>query len=261
MKTKGIHAKQFCWLYLSTAIPCILYAADIFFTPQRFVGKRPNTFGKPHQSSLSKLASTHRSAAILITGALKTTATDIVLTLANLPPFHLLVNKLQHGAALCLASLQPNHPLHKLEANAVSRLVKHHSTPLHDLMHRFDLQPTRMEKIQSVRHPTHWKPGFTTVIIPNKDKAMDNIAWDNPDIKVFTDVSGLNGNIRASAVLYRNNMRMASLQYKLGLYLTTLSMRERLPVSYSQLSSSPKRFLSVLLSSMSIVEPSSLHHY
>ena len=33
MTTKGIHAKQFCQLYLSTAIPCILYAADIFLIP------------------------------------------------------------------------------------------------------------------------------------------------------------------------------------------------------------------------------------
>ena len=120
------------------------------FSSQRFVGKRPNTFGRPHQSSLSKLASIHRSAAILIMGALKTTTTDTVLTLANLPPFHLLVNKLQHGAALRLASLPPNHSLHKPVANAASRLVKRHPTPLHDLMHRFDLQPTHMEKIQSV---------------------------------------------------------------------------------------------------------------
>ena len=104
-------------------------------------------------------------------GALKTTATDAVLTLANLPPFHLLVIKLWHGAALHLASLPPNHPLHKPVANVAalhlaslppnhplhkpvanvaSRLVKRHPTPLHDLMHRFVLQPTCMEKIQSV---------------------------------------------------------------------------------------------------------------
>ena len=106
MTTKGIYAKQFHQLYLSTAIPCILYAADIFLTPQQFVGKRPNAFSRPHQSSLGKLASIHRSAAIFITGALKTTATDAVLTLANLPPFHLLVNKLQHG------QLYTSHPCH-----------------------------------------------------------------------------------------------------------------------------------------------------
>ena len=46
---------------------------------------------------------------------------------------------------------------------------------------------------------------------------MDNIARDDPDIKVFTDGSELNSNIGASAMLYRNDRRIASLQYKLEL--------------------------------------------
>ena len=43
MTTKGIHAKYFHQLYISTAIPCILYATDIFLTPQRHIGKRFNS--------------------------------------------------------------------------------------------------------------------------------------------------------------------------------------------------------------------------
>ena len=56
---------------------------------------------------------------IMITGAMKTTATDIVKVMANLIPFHLLIEKHCHRAAICLATLPEMHPLHKLITNAV----------------------------------------------------------------------------------------------------------------------------------------------
>ena len=77
----------------------MLYTADIFLTPQQNVGKqkRHNQNGR---AITNKLARIQRQAAIMITGTMKTTATDILEVMANLIPFHLLVDKICHHAAL-----------------------------------------------------------------------------------------------------------------------------------------------------------------
>ena len=154
---------------------------------------------------INKLATIHRRVAILITGALSSTATDAVLTLTNLSPFHILVDRFRHNAALQLATLPSPHPLQQPVANTASRLVKWHPTPLHNLMHRFNIKPDHIEKIQAVQHHTNWKPNFTMTIIPDKEKAIIDITWDKPDLKIFTDSSSMNDKIGTSAVLYRNN--------------------------------------------------------
>ena len=173
---KGIHAKYFRQLYISTAIPCILYAANIFLTPQRNVGKCSNGDTLYQQVIINELATIHRRVAILIMGALSPTTTDAVLTLANLPPFHVLVDRIRHNTALHLAMLPPPHPLHKLVANVASRLVKRHPTPLHDLMHRYNIKPGHMEKIHAVQYHTNWKLNLTMTIIPDKEEAINDIA-------------------------------------------------------------------------------------
>ena len=60
----------------------------------------------------------------MIMGTMKTTATDMIETMANLIPFHLLVEKHRHRAGVRLATLPETHPLHKPVINAAKRLVK-----------------------------------------------------------------------------------------------------------------------------------------
>jgi hypothetical protein len=119
----GINAKYIRQLYISITIPRMLYTADIFLTPQQNVGKRANS-ERSSQAVINKLASIQRRAALMITGAMKTTATDVLEVMANLLPFHLLVEKYRHRAAARLATLPKSHPLHKPVANAANRLVK-----------------------------------------------------------------------------------------------------------------------------------------
>ena len=138
--SKGIHTKYFCQLYLATAIPHILYATDMFLTPQQHVGKR-STKGSRY-TIINKLTILHRKVAILITRTLKSTATDALNTLANLPPLDILIEQHRHNTALHLVSLPSDHPLHKPITNAADRLVKCHPTPLHNLLHRSELNPT-----------------------------------------------------------------------------------------------------------------------
>jgi ribonuclease HI len=193
----------------------MLYAADIFLTPQQNVGRRRNN-SPNNRATLNKLVSIQRRAAIMITGAMKSTATDILETMANLLPFRLLVDKVRYRAAIRLATLPPTHPLYKPIQNAAQHLVKHHRTPLHDLMHRFKLRPKNTETINATRYNTKWKPRSTTKIIDNVDDAITDMEQDHPDVKIFTDGSGMEGQIGAAAALYRNGRLKSTLRYKLG---------------------------------------------
>jgi ribonuclease HI len=214
--TQGVNAKYIRQLYLAIAVPRMLYAADIFLTPQQNVGKQ-RKHNRNGRAIINKLASIQRQATIMITGAMKTTATDVLEVMANLLPFHLLVDKVRHRAALRLATLPPSHPLHKPVQNAADRLVKRHPTPLHDLMHRYSIRPQHIETIKATRHCTNWKPNVKIKITTNPDDAIKEIDLDNADIKVFTDGSGLDGKIGAAAVLYRNGRQKSKLRLQLGL--------------------------------------------
>ena len=213
---KGTHAKQIRQIYLAVAVPHMLYAADVFLTPHTRVGRRQGD-GKYTQAIAKKLASIQRGAVLLITGALRSTTTDAVETLVGLLPFHLLIDKLRYSAAIWLATLPSMHPLHKPVTNAASRLIKQHPTPLHDLMHRYGIQPATMEKITPRRFHADWKPHHVIQIIKDRKLTIRSIAHDNPDLKIFTDGSGINDKIGASAVLYQNNRKKATLRYVLGL--------------------------------------------
>ena len=57
---------------------------------------------------------------------------------------------------------------------------------------------------------------FTAKIASNVGDAIKNINHNNPDVKVFTDGSGMEGKIGAVAVLYRNGRMKTKLWYKLG---------------------------------------------
>ena len=82
-------------------------------------------------SSTKKLATIQHKAALMITGAMGSTANDVIDSMANLLPFHLLVEHYRYRAALRLATLPTSHPLAKPVDNATKMLVKRHPTPLH----------------------------------------------------------------------------------------------------------------------------------
>jgi len=70
----------------------MLYTTNIFLTPQQNVGKRTKD-GKDNQAIVKELASIQRQVAIMITGAMKTTAINVLEVMANLLPFNLLIDK------------------------------------------------------------------------------------------------------------------------------------------------------------------------
>ncbi len=98
--------------YISIAIPRILYAADVFLNPQRQMKKKRKD-GKSSIHTVNCLASIQRKAAILITGAMRTTAADVLDIYANLLPMTGQVDVYRHRALTRMACLPKGHPLHK----------------------------------------------------------------------------------------------------------------------------------------------------
>ena len=135
---------------------------------------------------------------------------------ANLLPFHLMVDKVQFQAAIRLATLPNTYPLYKAVKQAAQRFVKKHHSPLHELMYKFKLKPELLEKISAVRQNPKWEPRVAIRIAGDKEKAQEEDRADHASIKVYTDGSGIEGQIGAAAVLYWDGVLVKRRRMRLG---------------------------------------------
>src|SRR5260221_9452704 len=95
--------------------------------------------------------SIQRRALIALSGALRSTASDILEVHSNVLPMHLTLNRACCRSAVRLATLPPFHPLSKPIDRAAKRYVKSHRSPLHELFHYTQISPSTMEKILPTR--------------------------------------------------------------------------------------------------------------
>ncbi|EJF61333.1 hypothetical protein DICSQDRAFT_60623 [Dichomitus squalens LYAD-421 SS1] len=96
-------------LYLAVAVPSMLYAVDTFITP---VHTAPGQTRQPGSvGAVKKLARVQREAMLLITGAMRSAPTDLLVAHADLLPFQHLVDKLCQRAVIHLCTLPTSHPL------------------------------------------------------------------------------------------------------------------------------------------------------
>jgi len=208
--SKGISARHMRRFYLAVAIPRMLYAADVFLIPPR-KGKRGS------KGIVTQLARVQRRAAIHTTGALRTTPTDLLDAHADLIPFTLLVDKICHAAALRLATLPRSHPLHHhVQEAAEASFTKSSKSPIHHLMFAYDIHPTHLETIRSVRQGPKWEPSFGIQIAQDKKAALLSEKSNRDHIQVYSDGSAIDGGVGAAAILFRNGIRMATLRKYLG---------------------------------------------
>jgi hypothetical protein len=140
-------------------------------------------------------------AAIHVTGAMRTTATDVLDAHADLLPTDLLINKHCFREALRLTTLPKHHPLHGHVKSAAKHKPRKHPSPLHKIMHAYSLNPTTIETIAPVQHAPNW-----IWIATDRKTAIDEEERDNMDIRIYTDGSGYKGNVGAGAVLYRHGV-------------------------------------------------------
>lgn len=191
--TKGIAMKFMRRYYLTVAVPKMLYAADIFLTQE--TGESKGTIGK-----IKKLARIQREAAILITGAMRTTATDILDIHADLLPFPLIVEKHMQRAGTRLATIPDTHALHGSIKRAARRYVAKHRSPIHEVLHRNKIKPEQLETIR----PDIWGPKWThehrVVIAENKEKALEEVEKYKGCHIIYTDGAGRDGKVGAAAI-------------------------------------------------------------
>ncbi|KAF5392001.1 hypothetical protein D9757_003364 [Collybiopsis confluens] len=201
------HIRQF---YKSKAIPRMLYAADVVMAPQ--VRNQARTPAVTRQ-----LATIQRQAARIISGAMATTASDILDIHAALLPMDLEIERHRQRAGTRLTTLPETHPIAERMKKAVRnpRRSKHIS-PLHNLLHMYGLKPRQMEKRQPVRFEANWDPELIVDVCESKEEALRTLEEDNSEVQVFTDGSGYKGHVGAAAVLFRGGRERGVLRYRLG---------------------------------------------
>ena len=145
----GIPTRLMRQLYQTVAIPKFTYGADIWFRPMFKRGS--DTIQRGSKGIANRLTSVQRIAAISITSAMRTTPTDSLEAHANLLPVPLLLQKLCHRAAVCLATLPQGHPLHKKLQWIAKHNVRAHRSSLHNLIHSFRIYPDKVETINPTR--------------------------------------------------------------------------------------------------------------
>jgi ribonuclease HI len=195
----------------------MLYGASTWITP---IDRDGNGGGhkkaRGSVGSAAKLGRVQRMATIHITGGLRSSPSDLLDAHADILPIELLIDKYCHREALRLAALPPSHPLAPHVKKAARRKPRRHPSPLHDILHAYNIDPPSIEKIAATRLSPQWHSPLHIRIAPSVSKAVEEEDQDRSDIRIYTDGSGLEGNVGAGAVLYRDGSRKSSLRYRLG---------------------------------------------
>jgi ribonuclease HI len=210
----GIRPRLMKQLYNAVAIPRMTYAADVWYTPIYKQKGRSRANGSVGVTG--KLASLQRMATAAITGALRSTATDILDLHAGVLPMGLLLRRICHGAVLRLASLPASHPLHKPAIIRAKRYIKTHRSPLHELAHIFGVAPQEMETVSPpARSPSH-RSRCALIIPATAEESANHASQCTAELKVYSDGSGTEGGAGAAAALLKTGQEPRILTYHLG---------------------------------------------
>lgn len=215
--TKGVNATFMQQLYQAIALPRMLYGADIYLTPtRRHQTTAPNAEPTYNKMVIHKLATIQRQAAIIITGTMKTTASATLDILADLTPMHLIIDKWRQNAVLALATIPDRHPLAPMVNKAATCYIMKHPSPLHELLHTYQLKPTELEKIRLIQYLSTWEPNVSISISKDKEHAIAECDSNNADIQIYTDGSLTDEGVGAAAIVYKNGKLVARRKAQLG---------------------------------------------
>ena len=197
----GVGSKLMRQLYLAVALPKITYGIDIWYSPPtKPIGAAKSTGSVGTLRSLQKL---QRMATLAITGALRSTPTDLLDAHAGVLPMELALLKTCHRAAVRMLTLPRSHPLHRTVRNAKTAPPHSHLGSVDNLIKLFQLSNVEMETISPVTDdpslPLHHK-----ITIPeSREESIKIEKSDKADFKIFTDGSSYEGGVGAAAVMYR----------------------------------------------------------
>ncbi|KAF7783210.1 hypothetical protein Agabi119p4_2586 [Agaricus bisporus var. burnettii] len=218
----GISQKLMRQLYLGVAVPKMTYALDVWYEPPYMKDGAKRRTGSV--KALKKFTKIHRIAALAITGALSSTPNDILNAHAGLPPCHHLLESTCFRNTLRICTLPANNPVSRIAKEAYTHRAKRHQTNLYKLLHRFQLDPRKIEKIRPPAFTSADPIPFQKRIAKSREESINNEAnnrpqdLQSPSYRVYSDGSGQNGKIGAAAVIYEGNKEKPSKinQYHLG---------------------------------------------
>lgn len=211
---KGLLLRLMHQLYQAVAILKMLYVADLWFTPTYQDSSDSLQWGSIRVAK--HLTSIQWIAALSITGAIRTTATDLLEVHANLLPISLLLQNMCHWAIIHIATHPNTHLLYDPIRRAARCFINSHHTFLHQLTHQFKIDPREIETlIPSHRSPTSRNP-FKMHIEPSKQEAIEKHAQILDTIQVYSDSSGYQGQIGAVAILFHSWKWPHTLHFYLG---------------------------------------------
>jgi ribonuclease HI len=210
--TTGISAKLMRRLYLSVALPKMTYGLNAWYIPPyQEVGKRRKTGSVGALKELSKI---QRIATLAITGALRTTPTELLDAHAGVLPMDLCLRKICHRSLVRLATLHITNPASALPAKYHTNPATTHLTSVQHHLNIFKIDPNSLTATQPIlEDPTPCQ--FLTRISDNPQQEEHD---DQSALRVYTDGSLYRGQVGAAAILYQANevMPVKSLRYLLG---------------------------------------------
>src|SRR5271168_1676816 len=150
---RGAKGKFIKRLYHTVGLAKMLYAADIWCT---------SPIDKPRASAratghVAKMERVQNKVALCITGALRTTPSDLLLPHTGLIPLQLQVKKICQNSAIRIATLCAHYPLYKTANRAAKKVPKRHPSPLHLILHLLPAHPNKIKTIDMLRKPPKWR--------------------------------------------------------------------------------------------------------
>jgi len=201
-------------LYISVAIPRILYAIDVWCPLPCSTAVRLRGAAK----IVKQLTTVQTVGALAVTGGLRTLASDALNAEAFLLPMPHLIDKWRHRATVRLAMLPPEHALFKAVNRKLAGVVKRHRSPINTLLATYGCDSRKIEKLPAIsRDPTlRGMLPFEISIADSREDSIRETEHAEEEIQIFTDGSALNGKVGVAAILLRTGNSPQVLHIHLG---------------------------------------------
>jgi ribonuclease HI len=195
--TQGPTYRHTRMLFTSVAAPRMDYAAIVWYKPLPD-GKLP-----PKRTEMLKLETTQRTAMKAILGTFRTTSTSALQIESSLPPTYLRLRNRVLQSWIRMQTAPESHPVNAAIRRATSSRSQTVITPFEYLAMTFPRHASPLETIKPFPVPPWWSPPFTFEIDVDKESAKarhDATRHDDGTLCIYTDGSGIDGHISASAV-------------------------------------------------------------
>lgn len=213
----GITPRYTHKLYISVALPRILYGAKIWCGPPLKENRKVKDKGSARIRR--QIITIQCSRAIAITGALRTAPADTLDICSSLILAALMSENWCLKATVRLAMLPPKHPLFVPIQSSATRYIRRHRLPLHILFNHYRINVKEMEKIPiKPRNPTLYGTLPFIISIPNsKEASIREAQAAHKEIQVYLDGSESNGKVGVAAILICKGKPNQMLHYHLGM--------------------------------------------